>query len=328
MPNDIPQTMTAAVIERFGGIDEIKVQTLPVPRPGAGEVLVKVEATGVGVWDPYERQGYFADMMKQVAGVAPSFPYVMGFDGAGTIAELGEGVAGVKVGDRVWGDSFLNPKGGFYAEYAVVKADLVSPLPETMAVEAGASLGVAAATALRGLDDTLKIKAGQSVLIHGAAGGVGHVAVQLAKLMGARVLAVASGSDGVALCKELGADAAVDGKSADVAAAVKDFAPDGLDGALVLTKAEPIAAALASVKDGGTIAYPTGVDPAPKPPRDAVGVQKFDGIVDGPLIKKIAKLIASGPFKVHVAQTFPLAKAVDAQRMLDTHFLGKIALTV
>ncbi len=327
MANEIPQKMKAGAVEQFGGPEAFKVMDVPVPDVGDGEVLVRLEFVGAGIWDPMEAKGYFAEMSRKM-GNEPSFPYVVGFDGAGTVAAVGGGVDRLEVGDRVWGQAFLNPKGGFYAEYCAVDADTISHLPDKLTAEQAAGLGVAAMTALRGLDDTLKLKAGQSVMIHGAAGGVGHVAVQLAKAMGARVLAVASGDDGVKLCEQLGADAAVDGKTADVAAAARQFAPDGLDAALLLASPQPVAGALALVKDGGTIAFPAGVQPEPKPPRDGVGVKEFSGIPDRAAMQKLDELIAAGPFTVHVAKTFPLERATEAWEMLEQHFLGKIVLSV
>src|SRR6185369_70773 len=111
-------TMHAAALERFGGIDEIRMQTLPTPEIEPDEVLVRVEVAGVAVWDPFEREGGFA----KIYGIKPHFPYILGSDGAGTIAEIGNRVRGLKVGDHVYGASLVNPKGGFYAEYIAVKA--------------------------------------------------------------------------------------------------------------------------------------------------------------------------------------------------------------
>lgn len=326
MANEIPTTMNAAAIDEFGGPDRLKMQTLPVPELADGEVLIRLEFTGTGVWDPLEAKGFFADIRKKM-GNEPSFPYIVGFEGSGTIAAVGGGVDKFKPGDAVWANAFLNPKGGFFAEYVAVDADTVSHLPDKLTAEQAGGLGVAAMTALRGLDDTLGLEPGQAVLIHGASGGVGHVAVQLAKTMGARVLAVASGADGVELCEKLGADRAVDGKTADVVAAARDFAPDGLDAVLLLAPAGPIADALKAIKDGGTIAFPTGVD-EPRPPRDGIPVKEFSGIPDRAAVQKLDELIAAGPFTVHVAKTFPLGRAAEAWEMLETHFLGKVVLTV
>ena len=109
-------TMHAAAIDKFGG--PITSHTLPVPRPGADEILIRVESAGVGVWDPFERDGGFA----KIYGGNPKFPYVLGSDGAGTVMEVGSQVRGFKKGDRVYAVALMNSKGGFYAEYVAVKA--------------------------------------------------------------------------------------------------------------------------------------------------------------------------------------------------------------
>src|SRR6266567_9470161 len=222
-------TMRAAALDRFGGVETIQMKSLPVPELGPDEVLLRVESAGVGVWDPYEREGDFAKMFGQ----KPRFPYVLGSDGAGTVAAVGEQVHHLKEGDRAYAFALVNPKGGFYAEYAAVKADNVSPIPKRLSVEQAGVMPSDALTALRGLDQILQLKRGESLMVFGAGGGIGHLAVQLAKRMGARVLAVASGEDGVALVKRLGADAVVDGRKDDVAVAARRFAPSGLDAALL-----------------------------------------------------------------------------------------------
>jgi NADPH:quinone reductase-like Zn-dependent oxidoreductase len=143
--------------------------------------------------------------------------------------------------------------------------------------------------------------------------------------MSARVFAVASGQDGVALAKKIGADAVADGHKDDVAAAVRDFARDGVDAALVTAGGPDVDKALAAVRDGGRIAYPNGVDPEPKG-RQGVDVQSYDGTPDPNLIDEINRLIDAGSFHVHIGQTFRLDQAADAHRALETHHLGKLAL--
>lgn len=314
-------TMRAAAIDRFGGPEAIGIYTLPVPDLGPDEVLIRVESVGVGVWDPMEREGQMVGMMEG----EPSFPYVLGSDGAGTVTAVGEQVTRFKEGDRVYAYGFLNPKGGFYAEYAVVKADNASPIPDKLTVEQAGVMPVDAMTALRGLDDTLGLRGGESVMIFGASGGVGHLAVQLAKRMGARVLAIASGDDGVALVRRLGADVVVDGHKDDVAAAAREFAPDGSDAALVTASAKDLDQALATLRDGGRVAYPNGVQPEPTA-RPSVEVQSYNGTPDPEAIERLNRLIESGSFEVHVARTFPLEEAAEAHRALDSHYLGKLAL--
>ena len=128
-------------------------------------------------------------------------------------------------GDSVWAVAYLNESGGFFAEYGLVRQDYVAPLPEGLPPEQAGALGVDVMTAFRGLRDALSLRPDETIAVFGASGGVGHLAVQLAKRMGGRVLAVASGDDGVALVEELGADVAVDGKAGNVGEAVASVCP-------------------------------------------------------------------------------------------------------
>lgn len=312
-------TMRAAAIDEFGG--PITLHTLPIPRVGPDEILIRVEAAGVGVWDPFEREGGFA----RISGAEPRFPYVLGSEGAGTVVEVGDRVRGFAKGDRVYAAALMNPKGGFYAEYVAVKARDASRIPGTLTVEQAGVMPVDAITALSGLDDALGLRAGESVMIFGASGGIGHLAVQFAKRMGARVFAVASGKDGVALVERLGADAVVDGHKDDVVAAARRFAPEGLDAALLTAGGRVAERALRAVRDGGRVAYPNGVEPEPKA-RPGLTVTGYDGEVTPEAIAKVNRLIEEGKVQVHVARTFPLDRAAEAHRALDEHFLGKLAL--
>lgn len=317
--------MRAVVMDRFGGPEVLEVRDLPVPEAGPGEVLIRVRAAGVGEWDPFEREGGYAEML----GIEPRFPYVLGSEGAGTVAALGEGVGRFEEGDRVYAAGFLNPKGGFYAEYAAVDAGLVSRVPDRLPTEqAGAMAGVAL-TALRGLDDVFGVRPGESVAIFGAGGGVGHAAVQLAKTMGARVLAVASGADGVELVERLGADAAMDGRAdgaADaLAGAARRFAPGGLDAALLAAGGDAAEGVLSAVRDGGRAAYPNGARPEPQG-GPGVQVSAYNCDPDAEIIGRLDRLIGDGPFEIHVARTFRLEEAQDAHRALEGHYLGKLAL--
>lgn len=312
MRQTTPKTMQAAAIDRLGGIETITPQTLPVPEVGPDEVLIRVESAGVGVWDPFEREGGFAAML----GIEPKFPYVLGTDGAGTVAAVGEQVSGFKEGDRVYAAALANPKGGFYAEYAAVKADNVSHVPAQLTTEQAGVMACDALTALRGLDYMLGLKPGEALMIFGASGGIGHLGVQLAKRLGARVLALA---------RRLGADAVVNGRTDDVGAAAREFAPDGLNAALMTTGGEAADRALAAVRAGGRVAYPNGVMPEPKV-RPDVRLSSYDVIIDQGAIAKLNRLIDAGPFEVHVARTFRLDQAAEAHRALGEHYLGKLAL--
>jgi NADPH:quinone reductase-like Zn-dependent oxidoreductase len=313
------ETMHAAAIDEFGG--PLKTHTLPVPEVGPDEILIRVESAGVGVWDPFEREGGFAAS----SGEQTHFPYVLGSEGAGTVVDIGSQVSDFKRGDRVYAAAVTNPKGGFYAEYVAVKASDASPKPSSLTVEQAGVMPVDAITALRGLDDTLKLKRGESVMIFGASGGIGHMAVQLAERMGARVFAVASGKDGVDLVQRLGADAAADGHADDVLAAARRFAPKGLDAALVTAGGEVANRALEAVRDGGRVAYPNGVEPEPGV-RPGIESNSYEGDATPEVIARLNHYIEEAPIEVHVARTFPLDRAEDALRALDEHYLGKLAL--
>lgn len=319
----LPRTMKAVVMDRFGGVDALVVRTMPVPKPGPAEVLVRLEATGIGAWERGEREGHYAAYLG-----GSTFPYVLGWEGAGTVVAIGDDVRRCRLGDRVYATTF--PKqggsgGGFYAQYAAVAAEYVAPIPDGLTPEQAAAMGWDAFTALAGVDHVLGVRSGESLLVFGASGGVGHLAVQLAKRLGARVLAVASGDDGVMLAKRLGADAVVDGRRDDVLAAARAFAPAGVDAAL-LTAGGPMAdRALAAVREAGRGAYPKGVTPTPNAP-PGLRVTPYDAIRGLDAATKLARLIAAGPFDVHVAGAFELERIAEAHRRLETHFVGKLVL--
>src|SRR5215469_3127798 len=185
----VPQTMRAAAIDHAGGPQAITLHTLPVPKPDPDEVLIAVHTAGVASWDAAVRE--HPDYFKH-----SQLPLVLGTDGAGVIAAVGSQVRDFKVGEQVYSYSWDNPKGGFYAEYVAVPAKLVGHVPAGMSLEDAGAIGTTALTAIQGIDDALHIKPGETLIIHGAAGGVGSLALQFAKLRGARVLATASGEDG------------------------------------------------------------------------------------------------------------------------------------
>lgn len=315
--------MRAIAIDRFGGPETLTLQTLAIPEIGPDDVLIHIEIAGVGEWDSFEREGGYAQMLA----MNPAFPYVLGSEGAGSVVAVGEQVSRFKPGDRVYALGFLNPKGGFYAEYAAVDASLVSHLPGNLSLDQAGVMGGVGITALRGLDDTLGLQQGESLLIVGAGGGVGHMAVQFARRKGARVLAVASGEDGVALVQRLGVDAVIDGRKDDLPAAARAFAPAGFDAALLTAGGDVAQQALSAVRDGGRAAYPNGVQPAPQA-RPGVQVSDYNGDPDPDIIERLNTIIASGSFTVHIARTFPLSQAGAAHHALNDHYLGKLALRV
>ncbi|HET7826822.1 MAG TPA: NADP-dependent oxidoreductase [Anaeromyxobacter sp.] len=315
MQGTIPAQMKVAAFHQYGGPDVLRAQTLPVPRPGPSQILVRLDAAGIGVWDPEVRSGELELGPRR-------FPQVIGNDGAGEVVAVGDAVRHFRVGDRVYAYSFT---GGFYAEYVAVDEDAAAPIPQGLSTDEAGALGADGVTALRGLEDQLHLTSGQTLMIYGASGGIGHIAVQLAKRIGARVLAVASGPDGVQLVRRLGADAAVDGKRDDVAGAARGLAPDGLDAALVLVHGPSLEPALRTLRKGGLVAHPNGVEPAPEAPK-GVRVLAYDGEPGRDALERLNRLIGAGPFHVELGRTYRLEDAARAHREIEQHHLGKLAL--
>jgi NADPH:quinone reductase-like Zn-dependent oxidoreductase len=323
MAPSIPDTMKAAALDRFGGPEVLGIKTVPVPECGDDEVLIRVEVAGVGVWDGLEREGEMAGMMEG----SPRFPYVPGTDGAGEVIAVGKNVRRFKVGERVYAVAFLSPKGGFYAEFAVVKEKHAARIPKGMKVEQAAALAADGITALQGLEDQLRLQPGQRLLIFGASGGVGHIALQLARRLGAKVLAVASGEDGVELARRLGAEAVVEGRHGDVEKACRDFAPEGLDAALVLASGDTCQSALKHVRQGGRIAHPNGVEPPPRGPAGSE-VIAYDGVPSQKTLERLNELIEAGPFHLEIGHVYAMEEAARAQKEVLQHHLGKLALRI
>ena len=187
----LPPQMQAAAIDHGGNAAVITLHTLPVPRPAADEVLIALHTAGVASWDVEVREK--PDSIKH-----SRMPLVLGTDGAGVVAALGAQVHGFKIGEEVYAYSWDNPQGGFYAEYVAVPAERVGHVPQGLTLTQAGAIATTALTALQGVDDALHIKPGETLLIHGAAGGVGTLAVQFAKLRGARVLATVAAADEIA----------------------------------------------------------------------------------------------------------------------------------
>lgn len=206
--------MRAIRVEQFGGPEVMRVAEIDDPRPGAGEVVVRLHAAGVNPVEAYIRSGQYARL--------PDLPYTPGGDGAGVVEVLGDSVSGVAVGDRVYVAAFL-AKSGTYAERIACAARFVHPLPDGVSFGQGAALGVPAATAYRALVLRAQVKAGETVLVHGASGAVGIAAVQLARGLGLRVFGTAGSDAGAAAAKGAGAhdvfDHSQDGSATRIAEA-------------------------------------------------------------------------------------------------------------
>jgi NADPH:quinone reductase len=312
----VPETMLAAAFDHGGGPEVLTIHHPPTPKPGAGQVLIAVHAAGIGVWE--------ADMRK-APGQRARFPIVLGSDAAGTIAAVGPGVSGFKVGEAVYGVA-----NGSYAQYATARAQSVARIPKGMGFEQAGALAISGLSALEGIDDALELKPGETVIIHGATGAVGTLAVQLAKLRGAKVLATASTDEGIALLKQLGADAAVNGRTGDIAAAAKSFAPNGVDAVFGLAGGDPLEHCIDALRhDGrGRVAYLYGMAPLPRPRFDMFMIlySFFAGTQE---LARLNAAVEAAKIQVPVAAEYPLAEAAEAHKRLEAgHLLGKIVLRV
>ena len=186
--------MKAIAVHQFGGPEVLKLEEIPTPRPSAGQVLVRIHAAGVNPYETYMRAGTYA--------IKPPLPYTPGSDGAGVVEGVGEDVDNVKPGDRVYVAKTLT---GTYAEYALTLRSQVHPLPPNITFSQGAGLWVPYGTAYHALYHQGKARAGETVLVHGASGGVGIAAVQMARAIGMKVLGTAGTDKGLELIRREGA---------------------------------------------------------------------------------------------------------------------------
>ena len=314
--------MKGIAIDAPGGPEVMTLRTLPMPTVDADDVLIEVHAAGVAVWD--------LQIRKSMAWVKPRFPYVLGSDGSGIVVAIGASVTRFKVGDAVYGYCWDNLKGGFYAEYVSAPSDCIAKLPKGISLEAAGALGASGLTALSGVDRALNLKRGDNVIIHGASGAVGTLAVQLAKLRGARVLATASGEEGVALVRRLGADVAIDGRTGDIAAAARAFAPKGADAVLAFAGGDALEKCLDAIRAGGKFAYPTGVEPVPKS-RPGLNTIPYDALFGDQKVQwaELNRAVEAKKFEVPIAATFALAEAADAHRKVEAGGVrGKVVLKI
>jgi NADPH:quinone reductase-like Zn-dependent oxidoreductase len=318
----IPNSMRAAAIDRFGGPKVLRFHTLPVPVPAADEVLIELNTAGVGSWDAEMRSGWYPYGKRK-------FPIVLGVDGSGIVAAVGSRIRRLKRGDRVYSYSWDNPpKGGFYAEYVAVVGERVARTPKRMDLRHAGALATTGLTALQGVDDTLHLKKGETVIIHGASGGVGSLAVQFAKLRGARVFATASGEDGVRFVRRLGADEVVDGRKKDIAKAARVFAPEGVDAVLAFAGGKPLTRCLDALRRGGRVAYPNGVEPAPRK-RKGIKLKAYDAASGVREFERLNRAAEKSKLQVPIAAVYSLAQAAEAHQHIESgHVIGKIVLRI
>ena len=307
--------MKAIRIHEFGSPDVLMLDDISRPAPQAGEVLVRVVAAGVGPWDAWIREGQ--------SKVKPSLPLTPGSDIAGVVEEVGVDVADFKPGDDVYGATNAQFTGG-YADYAVAEAAMIAPKPKSLSMVEAASAPVVSVTAWQMLFDYAKAKAGQTVLIHGAAGNVGTYAVQLAKRAGLKVATTAAASDAPTL-RRLGADLVIDyhrEKFEEVLSRV-DIVLDTVGG-------ETKQRSFSILKKAGILVSAVSANDTDVPPgHDEQAVFFLVGVTTARL-NELTRRFDNGELKAQVGSLLPLEQARTAHEMLAgaPHARGKIVLQV
>jgi len=311
-----PPTMKAVVIHEYGGPDVLKYEDMPRPAPTEDQILVRVIAAGVNPVDGMIRSGMFAKYEKAV------FPAILGADIAGVVDKVGRKITKFKAGDPMFAYASLKTGGG-YAEYALTTEREAAPKPKSLTYIEAAAVPVVALTAWQALIDTAKLRAGQTVLIHGGSGGVGTFAIQIARARSAKVIATASTAN-QDLLKELGADISIDYTKQKFEDVAKD-----VDVVVDSVGKDTLARSYGVVKKGGFIV--TLVARIDQAELDKHGIRGAALSVDpnSDELAEIGKLIDEQKIKVIVSQTFPLSDAIKAQEQVASgHTRGKIVLKV
>jgi NADPH:quinone reductase-like Zn-dependent oxidoreductase len=309
-------TMMAWRVHEFGRPEIMKFERVPRPEPGPGQVLVKVEAAGVGPWDGWIRAGKSA--------LPQPLPLTLGSDLSGAIVAIGPGVSELRVGDQVYG--VTNPQFvGAYAEYALASAGMVSNKPTSLTHLEAASVPVIAVTAWQALFDHAQLKAGQTVVIHGAAGNVGSYAVQLARHAGLQTIATVA-TDDISFVRNLGADTVIDYRTQRFEEQVRDA-----DAVIDLVGGEAQSRSFQVLRRGGKLISAVSNPDQDLARRHGVEATFFLVNVTRRYLTEIARLVDGGKLRTSVGAVLPLADAREAHFMLERvrpQPKGKIVLAV
>ena len=309
-------TMMAWRVREFGPPETMKFERVPRPEPGAGEVLLKVKAAGVGPWDGWIRAGKSA--------LPQPLPLTLGSDLSGEIVAMGSDTAELAVGDQVYG--VTNPQFvGAYAEYAVISAGMVSTKPTSLTHVEAASVPVVAVTAWQALFDHARLKAGQTVVIQGAAGNVGSYAVQLARQAGVQTIATVSTGD-ISAVRDLGANTVIDYRTQRFEKEVQDA-----DAVIDLVGGEAQERSFQILRRGGKLISAVSRPDQDLARRSGVEAAFFLVNVTSEYLTEVARLIDGGKLRTNVGAVLPLANAREAHLMLERarpQPKGKIVLDV
>jgi NADPH:quinone reductase len=318
--------MKAILVHEFGEPSVLRLEEVPTPRPGPGQVLVRMHAIGINPVETYIRAGTYARL--------PALPYTPGNDGAGVIEQIGADVNEFKPGDRVYTGGSLS---GTYAEFALCKTEQVHRLPENVSFPQGAATGTPYATAYRGLFQRADAQPGETVLIHGASGGVGTAAVQLARARGLRVFGTAGSDEGLKLACEQGAHEMFDHRAPDhFEQIMKSTGGRGVDVIVELVANANLGKDLTILAKSGRVVIIGSRGRVEIDPRDTMqrDVDLRGMVLPNTPPKEMAIIHAAlvaglenGTFRPVIGKVFPLAKAAQAHRaVMEPGALGKIVL--
>jgi len=322
--------MKAVRIHGNGGPEVLVYEDVPRPVPGEGQVLVRVEAAGVNPIDASVREGAFPTPKRP--------PKIIGSDGAGVVEETGPGVSGIGVGDEVFFTGLGIGMEGSYADYAVVNAVQAVAKPKGLSFAEAAAMGLVFATAHYALVRRGGLRAGETVLVQGGSGGVGTASIQLARALGARVLATTGRDEVTQILKDLGADEVINYRTSDVPAEVRRLT-DGEGVALVheLVTSENLTADVAMIAKSGRIVC-TGQGPRPDAVVPIGAALSLDATIlfmstsnagragVAQIMAEVATLAEQGKIRAVVGKTMPLSQARQAHEALAGPHVGKIVL--
>jgi NADPH:quinone reductase-like Zn-dependent oxidoreductase len=314
-PGSESAEMRAVIIHGYGGPEVMKLEEVARPEPAEDEVLIRVVAASINPVDVAIRKGYLAKLVG-------NFPLILGMDVAGVVERVGNKVSKYKPGDPIFAFFTLKGEGG-YAEFVTAKENEVAPKPGTVSFAQAAGAGAAGSTAWEALIDTADLRAGQTVLIHGGSGGVGHLAIQIAKAKGAKILATASTANQEFL-RQMGADIAIDYTRTKFEDVAKD-----VDVVLDTVGRDTLERSYGIVKTGGII-----VSIVDEPKSTALEAHGIRGVTlqctpKAGVLEELGKLMKAKKLTPVISQTFPMSDVVQAQKQIATgHTQGKIVLKI
>lgn len=315
--------MKAVVIKEFGGLDQVHLEDVPTPAPANGEVKIEVHYVSVNPVEWKISAGVLKDILPH------QFPIVLGWDVSGVVVEVGEGVSNLQVGDEVYGYC-RGPTvhAGTFAEYCCFDANHVVLKPKNLSHGQAAAIPLVGLTAWQALFDVAKVRKGQTCLIHAGAGGVGSLAIPLAKWAGAKVATTASAKNHEYV-RGIGADAAIDYQTTNFVDAVMAKHPEGVDFVFDCVGGQTLADSYRCVKKGGWVV--SIVQPVDKALAAELGIHAANVFVrpDGQELLKIKELLENGTIPGPAITEMPLDHVVEAlERVKTEHTRGKIVLKV